>query len=150
LPYDLTDEENKAVVDAEVKAHFAPKPPPPPKKKVPKKVIQHFIDNAQPAIKHTDSDYERSIRKVDQALQKKESSSSSSQAVGKKSGKAIPQLGEQVVQSIPPLIVQTHVSTAHRLVITDDHRRQAKEACLTVEQLLGIEQMPVFKEEELR
>ena len=54
------------------------------------------------------------------------------------------------MQSTPPLIVQTHVSTADRLVITDDLRRQAKEAGVTVEQLLGTEELPVFKEEELR
>jgi hypothetical protein len=41
------------------------------------------------------------------------------------------------------------VSTADQLVITDDHRRQAKEAGVTVEQLLGIEELPRFTEEEL-
>ena len=80
----------------------------------------------------------------------RESSSSSSQAVGKKSGKTVPQLGEQAVQSIPPLIVQTPVSTADRLVITNNHRRQAKEAGVTVEQLLGLEECPVLKEEEVK
>ena len=55
------------------------------------------------------------------------------------------------MQSIPPLIVPTHVSTdADQLVITDDHRRQAEEAGVTVEQLLGTEDFETFKEEELQ
>jgi hypothetical protein len=77
LPYHLTKEENNAEVAAQLKAHFRSKPPPPPKETVPENVIQHFIDNAQPAVKHTDLDYVRSIKKLYQA-QKKESSSSSS------------------------------------------------------------------------
>ena len=68
-----------------------------------------------------------------------------------KSGRTVPQLGEQAVQSIPPLIVPTHVSTgADQLLITDDHRRQAEEAGVTVEQLLGIEDFQTFIEEELK
>jgi hypothetical protein len=63
LPHHLTEEENNAEVAAQVKAHFGPKPPPPPKEKVPEDVIQHFIDNAQSAVKHRDSDYEHSIKK---------------------------------------------------------------------------------------
>jgi hypothetical protein len=42
------------------------------------------------------------------------------------------------------------VSTVDQLVITDDHIRQAKEAGVTVEQLLGIEELSGFKEEEIR
>ena len=124
-PYDMTVEENEAKCQAQVRAHFGPKPPPPPKEKVPEHVIDHFIRMAQPpAPKHVDSDYERQIKKSYQAQKKKESSSSSSssQAAAKKSRKTVPQLGEQAVQSIPPLIVPTQVSTgADQLVITDDH-----------------------------
>jgi hypothetical protein len=90
LPYHLTDEETDAEVAAQLQAHFGPKPPPPPKEKVPEDVIQHFIDNAQPAIKHSDSDYERSIKKSYHAQKEKESSSSLSQAAGKKAGKLFP------------------------------------------------------------
>src|SRR3989337_1370266 len=151
-PYDLTEEENEAEVQAQVRAHFGPKPPPLPKEKVPEHVIDHFIRMAEPpAPKPIDSDYERQIRKAYQAQKKKESSSSSSQAAAKKSGKTVPQLGEQAVQSIPPLIVPTHVSTgADQLVITDDHRRMAEETGVTVEQLLEIEPMETFKEEQLK
>ena len=55
------------------------------------------------------------------------------------------------MQSPPPLTVPTHVSTsADQRVITDDHRRQAEEAGVTIEQLLGIEPMETFTEEKLK
>ena len=55
------------------------------------------------------------------------------------------------MQSIPALIVPTHVSTgADQLVITDDHRRMAEEAGITVYRLLEIEPMETFKEEQLK
>jgi hypothetical protein len=143
----MTIEENNAEVAAQVKAHFARKQPP-PKEKIPDEVIQHFIDNAQPAVKRTDSDYERSIKKLYKAQKDKESSSS--QARSSKCGKTVPQLGEQAVQSIPPLIVQSHgVSTADQPVITDAHRQMAREAGVTVEQLLGIEELPKIQDHEV-
>jgi hypothetical protein len=153
-PYDLTEEETEAEVQAQVRAHFGPKLPPPPKEKVPEHVIDHFIRMAEPpAPKPIDSDYERQIRKAYQSQKKKESSSSSSssQAAAKKSGKTVPQLGEQAVQSIPPLIVPTHASTgADQLVITDAHRRMAEEAGVTVYQLLEIEPMDMIREEDIK
>jgi len=42
------------------------------------------------------------------------------------------------------------VSTTDRLVITDDHKRQAKEAGVTVEQLLGLEGIFGITEEEVK
>jgi len=150
LSYHLTQEELDAACDAQLKAHFARKPPAPPEEKVPKHVLQQFIDRmARPADKQKDSDYVRCIKKSYSAGQTK-SRSSSSQADGKKSGKTVPQLGEQAMQSIPPLIVQTHVSTADRPAITDDLRRQAKEAGITVEQLLGLEEIPGITEQEIK
>jgi len=89
LSYHLTREELDDACDAQLKAHFAPKPPAPSKEKVHEHVSQHFIDMAAPADNQKDSDYVRSIKKSYLAGQK-ESSSSSSQAVGKKSGKTIP------------------------------------------------------------
>jgi hypothetical protein len=152
--YDLTDEEIQAKCRADLDAHFAPKSPPPPKEKVSEDVVEHFIRMAkEPAPKPVDSDYERQLRKAHLAKKKKESSSSSSQgAAAKKSGKTVPQLGEQAVQSIPPLIVPTHVSTgaADELVITDDHRRMAAEAGVTVYQLLDIEPMDKIREEDVK
>ena len=92
----MTKEQNTAIVQAQVDAHFGPKPAPPPKEKVPEKVIDHFIRMArEPAPKPVDSDYERQIRKAHRArLQKEASSSSSQQAAGKKGEKTVPQLGE--------------------------------------------------------
>ena len=42
-PYTMTNEQNTAIVQAQVDAHFGPKLAPPPKEKVPEKVIDHFI-----------------------------------------------------------------------------------------------------------
>ena len=103
----MIEEQNEAIVKAQVDAHFGPKLPPPPREKVPEDKIDHFIRMAKaPAPKPVDSDYECQIRKAHRAQQKKESSSSSSQAAGKKCGKIVPQLGEQAAQSIPRLLYQ--------------------------------------------
>ena len=94
----MTEEQNEAIVKAQVDTHFGPKPAPPPREKVPEKKIDHFIRMARPpAPKPVDSDYERQIRKAHRARLQKESSSSLSQAAGKKCGKTVPQLGEQAV-----------------------------------------------------
>ena len=133
-------------------AHFGPKPPPPPKEKVPEKVVDHIIHMARkPAPKPVDSDYEHQIRKAHRARLQKESSSSSSQAAGKKCGKPVPQLGEQAAQSIPLLVLPTHESTGGgQLVITDEHRRQAEMLGVTVGQLLEIEPMSPLREEDIK
>ena len=141
----MTKEQNTAIVQAQVDAHFGPKPAPPPKEKVSEKVIDHFIRmGREPAPKPVDSDYERQIRKAHRArLQKEASSSSSQQAAGKKCGKTVPQLGEQAAQAIPLLVVPTtHERSSTRakyycgqtvsvpqhgdVVITEDHIMQAQ------------------------
>ena len=67
-PYDITEEQNPAIVQAQVDAHFGPKPALPPKEKVPEKMIDHYIRMARPpAPKLVDSDYERQIRKAHRA-----------------------------------------------------------------------------------
>jgi hypothetical protein len=137
----MTIEENNAEVAAQVKAHFAPKPPPPPKEKIPEKVIQHFVDLAKPAVEKSESDYERSIKKSYRAQKDKELSLTTG---SNKSGKIVPQLGEQAVQSIPPL----KVSTTDKPVITDAARQMAREAGVTAEQLLGIEDLPTNIDEK--
>ena len=98
-------------------------------------------------MKRMDLDYERSIKKSYHAQKDKESSSS--QVGSNKSRKTVSQLGEQAVQSIHPLIVQSHVSTADQPIITDADREMAREAGVTVEQLLGIEELPKIQEEEV-
>ena len=61
----MAEEQNSAIVRAQVDAHFGPKPAPPSKEIVPEKVIDHFIRMArEPAPKPVDSDYEHQIRKA--------------------------------------------------------------------------------------
>ena len=149
-----------------MEAHFAPKPPPPPREKVPEERIDHFIRMARaPAPKPIDTDYERHLRKLNRARLQKEASSSSSKSAGKRSGKTVPQLGEQAAQSIPPLVVPTtHESTRAQyycgqtvyvpelgdVVITEEHIMQAEMLKITVGQLLEIEPMPPLREEEIK
>ncbi|XP_048530965.1 vegetative cell wall protein gp1-like [Triticum urartu] len=98
LPYHLTEEENKAEVAAQVQAHFGPKSPPPPEEKVPEHVMQHNIDMVQPlAAKHRDSDYERQIKKVISSTKKEGLELELEPRSCQKSGKNVPQLGEQAV-----------------------------------------------------
>ena len=42
LPYERTDTERNAIVDKEVKDHFALKPPPPPKEKIPEEMMMRI------------------------------------------------------------------------------------------------------------
>ena len=61
----MTEEQNEAIVKAQVDAHFGLKPPPPPREKVLEDKIDHFIHMAKaPAPKPVDSDYECQIRKA--------------------------------------------------------------------------------------
>ena len=165
-PYDKSEEENVAISKAKVEAHFAPKPPPPQREKVPEEKIDHFIRMARaPAPKPVDIDYERHLRKLNRACLQKEVSSSSSKSAGKKCGKTIPQLGEQAVQSIPPLVVPTthesrraqyycgqtiNVPGVGGVVITEEHIAQAESIGVTVGQLLDIEPMSPTREEEIK
>ena len=151
---------------AHVEAHFAAKPPPPPREKVPEEKIDHFIRMARsPAPKPVDTDYERHLRKLNRARLQNEASSSSSKSASKRSGKTVPQLGEQAAQSIPPLVVPTtHESTRAQyycgktvnvpelgdVVITEEHIEQAERLMITVEQLLDIEPMSLLREEEIK
>ena len=86
------------------------------------------------------SDYERSISKSFHQQKYQQSSS-----ISNKCGKTVPQLGEQAVQSIALL----KVSTEQEVVRTDAAREAARAAGITVEQLLGMEEVPTFNENEL-
>ena len=149
----MTEEQNAAIVRAQVDAHFGPKPAPPPREKVPEEKIDHFIRMARPpAPKPVESDYEHQIRKAHRArLQKEASSSSSQQAAVKKCGKTVAQLGEQAAQSIPSLVVPTtrdstraqyycgqivYVPEVGDVVITKEHIMQAEMLKITIGQLL--------------
>ena len=109
----MTEEQNAAIVQDQVDAHFGPKPAPPPTEKVCERTIDHFIRMARaPAPKPIDTDYERHIKKLNRARLQREASTSTSgsskqEAAAKKCRKTIPQLGEQAAQSIPSLVVPT-------------------------------------------
>jgi hypothetical protein len=100
------------------------------------------VDLAKLAVEKSESDSERSIKKSYRAQKDKESSLTTG---SNKSGKIVPQLGEQAVQSTPPL----KVSTIDKPVIADTARQMAREVGVTVEQLLGIEVLPNIDEKEL-
>ena len=162
----MTEEQNATIVQAQVDAHFGPKPALPPKEKVPEKMIDHFIHMARPpAPKPVDTDYERHLRKFNRARLQKEASLSSRKSAGKRSGKTVPQLGEQATQSIPPLVVPTthesrraqyycgqtvNVPGLGDVVITEEHIEQAERLMITVGQLLDIDPMSLLREEEIK
>ena len=93
LPYEMTDEETKLVVAADVKCQLAPKRPE-PKEKIDPKVVKHFVGLLERPPPSPPSDYDRSIIKSHNENVKRSRSSSAS-------GKTIPQLGEQKNQSCP-------------------------------------------------
>ena len=65
LAYEMTDEECKTAVAAEVKSHFAPVQPQ-PKEKIPTKTNQHFVDileRPSSQLANMPSDYDRCIKK---------------------------------------------------------------------------------------
>ena len=162
----MTLEQNNALVQAELDAHFGPTPATPPREKVREEKINHFIRMAAPPPpKPVDSDYERHIRKCNRKRLEREASSKSRKTAAKKCGKTIPQLGEQAAQSIPPLVVPTthesrraqyycgqtvNVSEVGDVVITEEHIAQAEAIGITVGQLLDIEPMSPLREEEIK
>ena len=117
------------------------------------------------APKPVDIDYECHIKKLNRAHLQKEASLSLSKSAGKRSGKTVPQLGEQAAQSIPPLVVPTthesrrpqyycgqtvNVPGVGDVVITEEHIMQAEMLNITVGQLLDIEPMSSTREEEIK
>ena len=125
LAYHMTEEENRAAVDAEVESHFAPKKPQPEEPTDPK-VKQHFkglLEQPPQYMLTMPSDYERCLTKT---YNKTRSSSSAS---GKRD---VPQLGEQAIQSIPPL----------KVLPDQDYADFARDAGMSVSQLLGNADIP--------
>ena len=115
-------------MDEAVAKHFAPKPPPPPKEKIPEVTVQHFLKQFEPPVKTVFSDYERSINK---SFHQKGSRSSHSGS--KKCGKTVAQLGEQTVQSIAPL----KVNTGKQQEVTDEQIALAAELGFTIEEFMN-------------
>jgi hypothetical protein len=90
--YDRTDEENKVISDAQVKAHFAPKKPEPKPTYSEKDKNWAMGMLTQPAQYKLSLPYKcKTERQSDLAAKAKRSA---------KSGKQIPQLGEQKNQSV--------------------------------------------------
>ena len=97
LPYDRTSEELDAWVAADTKRQLAPKPKPPSfTAGIPQEKIERCIANIYAPKPPPPTDYERYISK-----------SYSSHEEQRKCGKHVAQLGEQEVQSVPPLKVNT-------------------------------------------
>ena len=94
LPWERTDEETAAIVRSEVDAHWAPKVPEIPfEKTLDPVLVVRTVENLYDPVPSPPSDYRRSIeRSYDEMGQAKK-------------GKQVPQLGEQPVQSVPPLKV---------------------------------------------
>jgi len=126
LPGEMTYEENKAISDAETKAFFARmknQRHPPPKEKIPVSISQNFVnmyDQPPAHVANRPSDYDRCIEKT--------------YCKAKRSGKTIPQLGEQKKKSISPLKV---------LPLLDEYEVIAKSLGLSVDQLLNKEAIPM-------
>ena len=62
--------------------------------------------------------------------------SRSNHSGSKKCGKTVAQLGEQTVQSIAPLKVNTE---QQQVIITDEQREFSRDAGLTIEQFLNLD-----------
>ena len=112
--YDKTVEENAAEVAAQVQAHFAPKMPEPKQifDEKNKKWAKEFIEQPAKYKMNLRSDYDREILKQDFKSENKKTSA--------KSGKQIPQLGEQKNQSVPPLIVSSDIDKEFRADMDKD------------------------------
>jgi hypothetical protein len=93
------------------------------------------------------------VRSIKQSLHaqsgKKQSSSRSSQSLGQEKRKIVPQLGEQAVQSVPPLIVQQTNAGIDENLITLELIRMSEETGVSIRALLGLEELPRLKKEEL-
>jgi hypothetical protein len=110
--YDQTHEESEAILAAELKAHFAlklPEPKPTFSEKVKKWAYGMLTKPAQYKM-NLPSDYKRKIERQSDLAKK-----------AKRSGKQIPQLGEQKNQSVPPLIVgPPDIHTSFRADLKED------------------------------
>lgn len=93
-PWEMSTEENNAVIKAYNIAFFAPKKPEPPREKLPAEVVERTVAALWNPPPKPHSDHERSIDK-----------SYSNKSEEPKKGKQVPQLGEQDAQSVPPLKV---------------------------------------------
>ncbi len=155
LPYHMTPEETEAWVKADTKRHLAPKQRPPKQTFTEKQKMwaKGLLEQPSQISMNLPSDYEREILKQNAMSNEKKKTSA-------KSGKQIPQLGEQKNQSVPPLIVSSDIEKAFRAHDKDYDPRiinaarelnisvsEAKERAaamgMSVAELLGFEEAPM-------
>ena len=101
MPYERTDEENKAISQAETKEFFARKKLErhPPKQYIDPEKVDRMLKSLHQPEPRLRSDYDRSIIKSTEATEWAKDST------GATSRRTVPQLGEQKKQSCPPLKV---------------------------------------------
>jgi hypothetical protein len=112
----MSDEEGKAISEAEVKAHFGKKCPP-PKQRIDSEVAKRMLKNLQkpqPVPAPLPSNYDRHIEKAHAEAVR--SGSTKSDTI-RRTGKTIPQLGEQPKQSCPPLQVSSDIANVPEGVV---------------------------------
>ena len=129
LPYEMTNEETIAWVAADTKRQMSgwgKKPSEPPKEPIDPKVQEHFMDLLEMPSQvqlNLPSNYARGLLKTYSAA--------------KKTGRTIPQLGEQPNQSAPPLKVLPTAQTPSGPVDMEAAIRFARECGVTLEHLLS-------------
>ncbi|KAK1613256.1 hypothetical protein QYE76_036929 [Lolium multiflorum] len=116
----MTDEQNNAIVDAELKEHFAPKPPP-PKLFIAPHTVRHFAETRAKKAELA-SDYDRSLGQSSRAKKAEYGSRPLT-------GRTIPQLGQQENQSLAPLVVHSYDDPETRELI----ERSARQLGATIE-----------------
>ena len=100
LTFEKTAAELEADVNAYIKAHFAPTVKEKPEKQIGRAEFRHWVQNFQNKQQAKgkkplpQTDYDRTLQKE---IDKKKRA--------KKSGKGVPQLGEQALQTVAPLVI---------------------------------------------
>jgi hypothetical protein len=105
----MTDEENEKICQDQLRAHFAKKASP-PKETIDPVVAKRTVKALQrPPSPPLDSNHVRTTKKAYQEAVRTRTTSSDERLAKRRSGKTIPQLGEQANQSCPPLKVSTDI-----------------------------------------
>ena len=105
----MTEEENEKISRDQVKAHFGKKTPP-PKETIDPVVTKRTVKALKaPPPPPLDTNYVRATKKTYLNAVRTRTTSSDERLAKRRSGKTIPQLGEQANQSCPPLKVSTNI-----------------------------------------
>jgi hypothetical protein len=101
-------------MEAELEAHFARKKPPPPKETIDQVKVKRTLRSLKrPPPSPLQSNYEHIIERTYKEAQRSGSTCSAARVAKRRSGKTIPQLGEQAKQSCPPLKVSSDIVANH-------------------------------------